>query len=441
MPISIVCSCGKRLRLADEMQGKKVRCPGCKTPLTVEQADAPEPPGPALRTKSVKAAPRPAPKTPDGSKVEVAPKPKKSSAKVFWLLGCGCLGLLMAGGAAVVAFIVVAANSVKLTTATVASQNNVQGGGTEQTDLKIASLDVDAKGLLPCMMWTDNTGSAFYAVDGNQGNLHRFSGADYTTKQTTNLNVKASWLSLSAEGLVLTIADRSEVRLLDPNTFVVKKTIPIPQLKRAVSASSLSFCVAWTGTFGAELIVVDLKTGAQSKVVAPRLLGTLGYGEELMMSPDGQSLYTNALSGTIVHWHVRGNTIAYAEKGPRMHAGSPYVITISADSKYVAQPCGGGNSDAGKPQSTLILNTTLQRQCVLTIGTHPAPLGFDVVNNAIYTGNPDMGLVTFDLASGVKKKEYKKFGKGNPRQYLVHPAGKRFVALQQAALLYVEIKN
>src|ERR1700738_459893 len=35
MPVLLSCACGKRLRVPDQNAGKKVRCPGCGTVLTV----------------------------------------------------------------------------------------------------------------------------------------------------------------------------------------------------------------------------------------------------------------------------------------------------------------------------------------------------------------------------------------------------------------------
>jgi hypothetical protein len=35
MPINVSCACGKVLRLADDKQGKRVRCPACQGVLTV----------------------------------------------------------------------------------------------------------------------------------------------------------------------------------------------------------------------------------------------------------------------------------------------------------------------------------------------------------------------------------------------------------------------
>lgn len=42
MPIQISCSCGKTLRVKDELAGKKVRCPKCQTVLTAPPLDAPK---------------------------------------------------------------------------------------------------------------------------------------------------------------------------------------------------------------------------------------------------------------------------------------------------------------------------------------------------------------------------------------------------------------
>jgi RsiW-degrading membrane proteinase PrsW (M82 family) len=55
MPISFLCYCGKRLKAKDEWAGKRVKCPGCGTPLVIPEADdddgrayqvAPPPPRP-----------------------------------------------------------------------------------------------------------------------------------------------------------------------------------------------------------------------------------------------------------------------------------------------------------------------------------------------------------------------------------------------------------
>jgi len=49
MAISVVCdSCGKRLNVRDELVGKKVKCPGCKTAFTATKVGGA---GPTIRVK------------------------------------------------------------------------------------------------------------------------------------------------------------------------------------------------------------------------------------------------------------------------------------------------------------------------------------------------------------------------------------------------------
>src|SRR4051794_26722736 len=47
MPILLTCQCGKKLRVADESRGKKVRCPECQALVVAEPGAAAPPPAPA----------------------------------------------------------------------------------------------------------------------------------------------------------------------------------------------------------------------------------------------------------------------------------------------------------------------------------------------------------------------------------------------------------
>src|SRR5579872_2984022 len=120
------------------------------------------------------------------------------------------------------------------------------GPGPAEADVKITALDANAAGLLPCMVWAQGDGSAFFALDGDAGILYRFSGADYKTKQQFPLGAKASWLSMSLYGPVITIQAKNEIKVLDNNTLAFKNPISVPLLRRAVSAPGLSYAAVST---------------------------------------------------------------------------------------------------------------------------------------------------------------------------------------------------
>jgi RsiW-degrading membrane proteinase PrsW (M82 family) len=120
MAISFACACGKTLRAADELAGKKTRCPQCSAVLSIPRAEVevdtapvdPEPP-PSSSLYEVETSLRPVspstfrsipqveegprrPQTPSASKAAVATKPKSSAGGESSLLEYSYLLLVFA---------------------------------------------------------------------------------------------------------------------------------------------------------------------------------------------------------------------------------------------------------------------------------------------------------------------------------------------------------
>jgi hypothetical protein len=107
MPISVTCRCGKRLRVKDELAGKRVKCPACGAVL-------PTPNSPAAKvvtlpkepSRAASAAPEePASNAAANYSADVAAKPpkkaqvrEKRSHKVMLFVGVGAAVLLCAFG-------------------------------------------------------------------------------------------------------------------------------------------------------------------------------------------------------------------------------------------------------------------------------------------------------------------------------------------------------
>jgi hypothetical protein len=303
-------------------------------------------------------------------------------------------------------------------------------------DVTFTSLKLDVKNVLPCLVWADAKGSAFLVLDGGTGVLRRVSTADFTVVKEKELGRKMTWLSPCADG-VLVSADNGEVWLLDADTFETKKKLPVPDLKRAVSCSGSS--VAFAGTLkGNELYILDLKGNRVMKVNPPSGLER-GSFIDPVLSPDGKYLFTGSGIGNVNRFQNAEGKLTFVDK-IRLHAGTGLAICVSADSRFVCQPAGGGNPDAGGSYRTIVfpIDTFSKKECILEPGAYPKPVGWDPVANLIYTGNGGTGLIVFST-TGIKKKEYKIGKSTQQRQYLAHPEGYKVLILTQEKLLFAEL--
>ena len=138
--------------------------------------------------------------------------------------------------------------------------------------------------VLPCVCWSKD-GASFFTLD-KGGTLIRWQAAGLKEAARANLGVGCSWLSLSAEGLVVTASGQQEVWLVDPATLQPQKKIAAPGAIRAVSAPAASLALAGgNGGFGSKVSMIDLKAG---QVV--QQYPNIGF-QHAVMSPDGKYLF------------------------------------------------------------------------------------------------------------------------------------------------------
>ena len=312
----------------------------------------------------------------------------------------------------------------------------LKGEAQKVDDASVTSLKLEAKSLLPCLLWTDDKGSAFLALDGAAGVLRRIAVPDFTVARQKDLGRKASWLNPSAEGPVVSVPDSGEIWVLDNDTFEVKKKIAVPNLKRAVSAGGLSLAFAATMN-GNELYVVDLKAGRAEKFTPPTKYERGGFIDPVL-SPDGRYLFVGTPIGNCCRFKQEDGKLTFVDK-IRLHAGAGLGICVSPDSKFVCQPAGTGNPDAGGTYRTIVfpIDTFAKKECILEPGAHPKPVGWDPAAGLLYTGNTGKTLLVFTLA-GIKQKEYS-IDKAMQRQYLAHPQGKKLLLLTLDKLYFVEL--
>ncbi len=128
-------------------------------------------------------------------------------------------------------------------------KDSVKGDTTEVMGLKATAIKLRAN-VLGCMCWADAKGTAFWTLD-PAGIIRRIAFPDLEVTHVIELDKKCSWLSPSAEGVVVTVAESKEVWVLDPTKFTTRRKIAVPFLQRAASALNLStaFAVGDKGTF------------------------------------------------------------------------------------------------------------------------------------------------------------------------------------------------
>ncbi len=340
-----------------------------------------------------------------------------------------------------------------------AVDESLKGETAKVDDLKGTQLKLPGKATLPCMLWADPEGSAFFALEGETGLLRRISFPDCKVTKQKKLDQKFNWMSISQAGLILS-ADSDRIWVVDPATLEVKSKIDVPKLKRAVSTLNSYLAVACDRgqpTQDQKLYIVDLMKKSAEAWVPPNDLmngaGNWKCGLDIpAMSPDGAYVFTQ---GDCVNVHMCRFSFKQGKltfEGAEEQVGDQRYdtggnrpdntagIMISPDSKYVCQVFPGGH----ETKTPIYAITSFDKQhCVLDHGKEklypgyralerPLAMAFDPKGGYIYAQNQGQEFMLSSY-SGAKIKEYK-VGFGAVRQFLVHPGGNHVILLREAAI-------
>jgi S1-C subfamily serine protease len=291
---------------------------------------------------------------------------------------------------------------------------------------------------VPCMAWSED-GKSFYFLERN-GILRQIALSDFKEMRNVDLGRKVSWLSRSALGLLVALPDQQEAWLLDPKTFEARSKMDAPSITHALSAPSLATGFAFNHQ-GDSVHVLDLKTGKTVRQLEGKDFASPVGLAKPAITPDGKYIFTTGGIEQVYRLRITGQELKFEEASQRIIQGRFEGLCVSGDGKYVCAPCGGGNYPGLKnhpqtgPYSTYIypvgnLNKTA---FLLNQGAFPLAVGFDAKAGLVYTQNIQNQLIVFN-DKGMKLKEYR-LDCGNPRQYLVHPDGRKVLILGEAKLL------
>jgi hypothetical protein len=305
-------------------------------------------------------------------------------------------------------------------------------------DLKVMDLKLEARSPR-CLCWADDA-SAFYHLD-PKGVIRRIAVPALVEDAKLEVGKKCSWLSLSKQGLVVSVPDAQEVWVLDGKKLQVKSKVAVQGVRQVAAAPGSAVVVAATT---AGLSVIDLDKGAVvSQYSGQDFPGRILGFDRPALTSDGKYLFTEGGIEQIHRFKIDGASLVYEESSPRIIQGAHEGIDLSLDTKLICAAAGGGNYAAENhpalgPYSTWIYAVGDLSRPVLAIkqGPYPRAVGFDGRSNLIYSHGNGHELLVFD-AKGQKQKEYK-LGIGQVRQILAHPAGLKLLILADR-LTWVEL--
>jgi hypothetical protein len=319
-------------------------------------------------------------------------------------------------------------------------------------DAVVTRLKLPAHDLPGCLCWSAD-GNSFYYLNAATGTLGQVALAKLEEVRRLEIDRKCSWLSVSAEGLVVTVADRQEVWVVDPETFRVKERLQAPSAARAVSSPALSVAFVpmppeWSGAPWWQ--VLDLKAGERVFGRSPGYPPNRERPQLLTptVTPDGKYLLTRGdHDGRLHRFRVDGPKLVYEESSPAIVSGRDSDLCLSPDGKLVCLPSGGGNQaffafnhPPLDPYGTYIYPVTNLQRPEFTIQqrVYPHIIAFDPAGKLIYAQQSTSRVGVF-RPSGVKIKDLDFGGQtGDARQTLVHPRGRKLLMLGDD-LLSVEI--
>ncbi len=264
------------------------------------------------------------------------------------------------------------------------------------------------------------------------GVIHKVTVNGLVEERRLDVGDACSAIARSAAGLVVAVAGKEEVWLLDDD-LNVKRRVVSPKVKLLVASPATPY--AYASPANEDLQAIDLTTGTARAIQGKEFEDDGGPDQHvrvafwlMSLTPDGSRLFVEGDNVGLMRFKVRGQRLTYDGASP-VQAGNPHEIDISGDSQYVAIPSGGGNYIEGQPKThyatyVFAADDITRPAAVIESGAYPQSLGFDGVTHTIYAQNFQEPLMLFS-GSGEKGKSYKVVKGGTTSRFVVHPAGRR----------------
>lgn len=317
-----------------------------------------------------------------------------------------------------------------------APRQSIRGVQTQDKGLRITVLNLKAEEIVGDLVWTPK-GDAFFALTSN-GVLSRIAAKDFSEQKRLDMGRRCSFLALSAEGLLAAMADLQEVWVIDAMSLTVKRRIAAPAIQRVLSGPGLKFALSAGGLGPADreggVIYLDLVKGVPIHQFQ-------AHTQHARITPDGKFYFAQSGIEQLCSYRIEGQSLIADQTSERI-AQNGQGICVSPDSKYVCLPSGGGNYGATYGTYVYAVGNLSKPEITLNSGAYPRLVGFDPAGKLVYAQNAGSQLIVFSTTA-IKLAEHSLTGgRGNsddPRQFVSHPEGRKFLALLSKTLLFVEL--
>lgn len=306
--------------------------------------------------------------------------------------------------------------------------------------------DLDVSKVVDVCWSNDGEGKYLFVLQFN-GLAEKIEVASWTVERQINLATPCSSMAMSKEGLFIGEPTIQDVALLDADSLELKARFPVPNLGAIAGVASLSQVYA-SADGGRLLNVLDGKTKKVSAQISSADVASVRGGPgnpgigfvRFAVTPNGEKMLCES-SEQLHRLSIDKSRLRYEDAGPRI-GSNPQQVVVSADSKYVAMPSGGGNRDEAHQGYNIFIykiDDLAKPVCILDSGPYPRTMAFDFTARRIYAQNIEKQLIIF-TPKGIKQKEYTLFGRGEePNRMLVHPSGHKVLVNCAAGLAWVEL--
>lgn len=285
-------------------------------------------------------------------------------------------------------------------------------------------------------------GRSFFVVSSN-GELYQISSPDLLQTRVAELGTTCRQVNTSAAGLVLTLPSVQEMWVLDPEALTIRRRIGVGGLRRVLTAPDLNVAYALLispDRGSGPPTRVDLTSGNQIGLSVPSTVGGFDF-RRAATTPDGRSLFAEAVPGRLVRYKVEGDGLVAADETEPIVRGDRGIVSVSPDGRWVCLPAWDGHGNRDGELFVYATGNLSRPAYYLRVGTGCHVVAFDPVGGRVCATSFEHPLLLFDAAGKpgpIVPRELFPDGQQVVEALVPHPDGNQLLVVTTESVFLVE---